>query len=445
MCSCARISSPPPLLKNLMEQRPATTTSTPSTEQQPPPQPPQTPPSPPSTSSSLPPPSSVLPSTSSPNPNPRPSTSQPNPQPHQQQARPPFNRPWQQPSSFPHFSSSSPSLPPVPPFSSSTSSAISAAPPQRGGMAIGVPAHHPNPPPPPPASFSSLTPPSFGQQYSGLGRNVANLPDSVASSSTSQARQPIQGMGMMGSLGSSSSMRPGVVPAHHQLRPGQSVLRPQTNPNNPTPASQNFQGHSMLRGSTVGSPSSPSPNTSQSSQLHTQPWLSSGPQGKPPLPPSSPRAQMNPQSLQQRSHIPQQHRSITASLQQQSSSVQQPPPSHQPQEHYEQQFPSSRIQQSLPHQQQITRGQGLGGQKPSFHATVQPSTSQLGPPNRTSIAESSETCNRILSKRSIQELVTQVSVSVFYFYFSTSFVQTARLFDIFHTHYPPDYDDINGM
>uniref|UniRef100_A0A5B6YVI7 Putative transcription initiation factor TFIID subunit 12 n=1 Tax=Davidia involucrata TaxID=16924 RepID=A0A5B6YVI7_DAVIN len=421
------------------------------TEQQPPPQPQPQPPTPPPTSSSstslsLPPPSS-LPSTSSstipssPNPNPNPNQKTPTPQPQQQQpsvqnsqTRPPFNRPWQQPSHFPHFSShlpsvppphsssASPSPPPVPPFSSSVSSSISAPPAQRGGgMAIGVPAHHPSPPPP--TSFSSLNSPSFGQQFGGLGRNAVNVPESVTSSSTSQVRQPIQGiqgMGTIGSFGSGSQMRPGGIAAHHQQRPVQSSLRPQSTPNNQLPASQNFQGHGLLRASSMGSPGSQSPSASQSMQPHNQPWLSSGSQGKPPLPSPPFRPQMNPQSLQQRSHIPQQHHHplSTASQQQQMPSAQQsqqpsplPSPSHSPQEHYAQQFPSSRAPQSLSHQQQITRGPGLGNQKPSSHALVQPNAVQSGPLSRTTSAETGEYCNRILSKRSIQELVTQIDPS----------------------------------
>ncbi|KAA8518597.1 hypothetical protein F0562_016071 [Nyssa sinensis] len=412
------------------------------TEQQPPPQEPSPPPTS-SSSSSLPPPSS-LPSTSSstipssPNPNPNQKTPTP-PQPQQQQQQPPsvqnsqtrpsFNRPWQQPSHFSHFSShlpsvppphsssASPSPPPVPPFSSSVSSSISAPPAQRGGMAIGVPAHHPSPPPP--TSFSSLNPPSFGQQFGSLGRNAVNMPESVTSSSTSQVRQPIQGiqgMGNMGSFGSGSQIRPGGIAAHHQQRPVQSSLRPQTSLSNQPSASQNFQGHGLLRASSMGSSGSPSPNTSQSVQAHNQPWLSSGSQGKPPLPSPPFRPQMNPQSLQQRSHIPQQlhHPMSTASQQQQMPSaqqLQQPSPSHLPQEHYAQQFPSSRASQSLSHQQQITRGSGLGNQKPSSHGLVQPNAVQSGPPNRTAVAETGESCNRILSKRSIQDLVTQIDPS----------------------------------
>ncbi|GFY97817.1 TBP-associated factor 12 [Actinidia rufa] len=358
--------------------------------------------------------------------------SSPNPTPNQQQSslqnsqtRLPFNRPWPQPSPFPHFSShlqsmpssSSPSPPPVPPFSSSPPSSVSAAPPQqKGGMAIGVPAHHPSPPPPP-TSFSSLNPPSFGQQFGGLARTTANVPESVTRPSTSQVRQPIQGiqgMGTIGSFGSNPQMRPSGIPAHHPQRPVQSSARPQTTPNNQSPTSQNFQAHGMLRAPSVGSPTPSSPSTSQSMQHHNQPWLSSGSVGKPPLPSPPVRSITNSLAIQQRSHIPQQHHHSmsTASQQPQASlSQQQQPSSSDPsQEHY----PTSRFTQSLPHQQQNSRGPGLGNQKPSSHTLVQPSaiqSSQSGPPNRTVSAETGEPCNRILSKRTIQELVTQVDPS----------------------------------
>ncbi|XP_059646710.1 transcription initiation factor TFIID subunit 12 isoform X3 [Cornus florida] len=343
------------------------TTPTPSTPQpteQPPPS--QPPPSSSSTPSpSLPPPSSSLPSASSTTPSsPNPNSNQKPQTPQQQstvqnpQATTPFNRPWQQPSHFSHFSSSSPSLPPVPPFSAPVSSSISASPSQRGGMAIGVPAHHPSPPTPP-TSFSSLNPPSFGQQFGNLGRNAVNVAESFTGSSSSQ----------------------------------------------------NFQGHGLLRVPSVGSPGSPSPSMPQSVQPHNQPWLSSGSQGKPPLPSPSFRPQMNQQSLQQRSHIPQQHHHpLSTASQQQMSSAQQSQhtlPSQPPQEHYGQQFSTSRVPQSIPHQQQITRG----NQKPSSHAMVQLSTVQSAPPDKTASAETSESYNRILSKRSIQELVSQIDPS----------------------------------
>ncbi|PSS01377.1 Transcription initiation factor TFIID subunit like [Actinidia chinensis var. chinensis] len=167
----------------------------------------------------------------------------------------------------------------------------------------------------------------------------------------------------------------------------------------------------MLRAPSVGSPGPSSPSTSQSMQHPNQPWLSSGSVGKPPLPSPPVRSITNSLAMQQRSHIPQQHHhpmSTTSQQPQASSSQQQQPSSLNPsQEHY----PTSRFTQSLPHQQQNSRGPGLGNQKPSSHTLVQPSAIQSGPPNRTVSAETGEPCNRILSKRTIQELVTQVDPS----------------------------------
>ncbi|KAG5584053.1 hypothetical protein H5410_044487 [Solanum commersonii] len=326
------------------------------------------------------------------------------------QARQPFGRPWQQPSPFQHFSLPPPP-PPPPPHSSSSSSLISSSSVSmqnqnpRGGMAMGVPAHHPS------SSFSSLTTPSYGQQFGGLGRN---LPDSTPpTSTTSQVRQPIQGMhgmGMMGSLGSTSPMRPaGVSP--QQLRPVSSSIRPQTSISSQSAATQNFQGHSMLRVQSVGFPPSQSHTTSQSPRTQTQPWLSSGAPGKPPLPTPSLRPQINPQSLHQRSHIlaPHQHTVTTTSSAQQSQS--QPSASSQSQDHLGQQMPPSRIQQSLSNQP-LGRGQGLGIQRPSSHALMQPTAVQPGPPSKAATTlEMGDPCTRILSKRSIQEIVTQIDPS----------------------------------
>ncbi|KAF7147159.1 hypothetical protein RHSIM_Rhsim03G0077100 [Rhododendron simsii] len=278
-------------------------------------------------------------------------------------------------------------------------------------MAIGVPAHHPSPPPPQPASFSSLNPPSFGQQFGGLARGSGSMPESGTSPGTSQVRQ--QGIqGTMGSFGSGPQTRPSGIAGHHQQRPAQSSARP-TTPINQSPNSQNFQGHG-IRVPSGGSPGLSSPSTSQSLQLHNQPWLPSGSQGKPPLPSPPVRSITNMLSLQQRGHTPQQHNrsASTASQQPQPSCSQQPPsPSHPPQDHYGQQFPTSRDPQSLSHQQQIPRGAGLGNQKGLSHTAVQPNPVQPVAPNRTVSAESGESCNRILTKRSIQELVTQIDPS----------------------------------
>ncbi|KAL6574978.1 hypothetical protein OROMI_012263 [Orobanche minor] len=238
--------------------------------------------------------------------------------------------------------------------------------------------------------------------------------------STIATRQPIQGMGMTGTLGTISSMRPS-----QQLRPSQPSLRPQASSSSPSPAVQNFQGHGMLRVSSLGSPgSSSSPSSSQGQQSQPQPWLSSGTQGKPPLPTPSLRPQTTPQSFQQRSHITQ-HNTPTTSQQQTLGSNQQssqPSASGQPQEHFSSQIPASRIQQSISHQQQITRGPGLGTQRPTLGMTQ----------NKTASADTDEFSNRIVSKRSIQELVNQVEVAeildLFVCAFDSNFLGVPMLF-----------------
>lgn len=58
--------------------------------------------------------------------------------------------------------------------------------------------------------------------------------------------QGVQGMGMLGSLGSSSQMRPGGIPAHHQQRPVQSSLRPPSTPPNQPSTSQVSSLHFLL-------------------------------------------------------------------------------------------------------------------------------------------------------------------------------------------------------
>ncbi|KAK7282215.1 hypothetical protein RIF29_10835 [Crotalaria pallida] len=358
---------------------------------------------------SQPPPTSLPPSSSSappPHPHQNPNTIRnpnpihtqtPNSRPHAPtppQPRPPpsFNRTLPQPpqhqpqSHFHHFSS------PPPPSTAPTGANA-----PRGGMAIGVPTHSPSPP------FS----PAFGQHqhFGALNRTGVNVSEPASNSNTSsQVKAPMQGMGMIGSAGSSSQMRPGGMPPAHQQRPVQSSLRPplpvQNNQSNPT---QSFQGHGLMRTSSVGSPASPSPSAPQSMQSINQPWLSSGPQGKPPLPSPSYRQQLNPQSLQQRSHISQQ--------QQQQQQQQQPPPaptSSQQQEHFGQQVPSSRATAHVPHQQQVTRVQASGNQKPSSLVVAHSSAVQTGIQSRLPNVDADESCNSILSKRSIHELVNQV-------------------------------------
>uniref|UniRef100_A0A7C9D701 Transcription initiation factor TFIID subunit 12 domain-containing protein n=1 Tax=Opuntia streptacantha TaxID=393608 RepID=A0A7C9D701_OPUST len=223
----------------------------------------------------------------------------------------------------------------------------------------------------------------------------------------------VPSMGMMG-----SQIRPGGVPssAVHQQRPIQAVsgIRPQNASNNMAAVPQNFQGHGILRGSSATPPTSSTPSTSQSQPSPHQPWLSSAPHGRPPLPSQSFRPQGNSQSLQQRSHIPQQSPQPTTSQPQQLSSSQPQqqlfPTLNQSQENPGQQL-SSRASQTPANQQQIARGQGIGNQRPPSPAMVQPSIAQSNPADQPGAAEPMESCNRILSKRSIQELVNQIDPS----------------------------------
>lgn len=196
------------LRRRMEPQTPATSTSAPSQPSEPSQSQPSQPPQPlvaslpPSSSSS---PSPSAPVHSSPNPNPiqnqtphsnsKPLTPLPHPPaPAPSQPRPPtaFNRnlpqqpQQQQQSHYSHFSSPLSSLPPPPSasvgsgssFSSTGSPSIPGAPAPRGGMAIGVPAHHQNPSPP----FSS----SFGQHFGGLGRTGVNVSDSTSNSNAAQ-------------------------------------------------------------------------------------------------------------------------------------------------------------------------------------------------------------------------------------------------------------------
>ncbi|CAA0825889.1 Transcription initiation factor TFIID subunit 12, partial [Striga hermonthica] len=165
----------------------------------------------------------------------------------------------------------------------------------------------------------------------------------------------------------------------------------------------------MHRAPSLGSSGS-SPSSSQT-QSQTQPWLSSGTQGKPPLPPPTFRPQAGPQSFQPRSITQQlQNNMSTTSQQQLIGSNQQSPQSSasgQPQNHFNPQIPTSRTQQSLPHQQQVSRGPGSGIQRPPIGLT-QPGTSHSGAPSKTMSVDTDESSNRIVSKRSIQEIVNQI-------------------------------------
>ncbi|CAN8259875.1 unnamed protein product [Cochlearia groenlandica] len=328
--------------------------------------------------------------------------------------RPPppvYTRPWQQHAPYSHFSSASSPLissSSAPSSSSSASSSLAITGQQRGGMAIGIPASpipisSPSPSQPSPSAF----PGSFGHQYSGgLGRGTVGMSEATSNTSVPQVRmmQGTQGIGMMGTLGSGSPMRPGGM-AQHQQRPAQSSLRPVSSPSSQSPVPQNFQGHSLMRPSPIGSPGVQSTSAPQQNlQAINQPWLSSSTQGKPPLPPPSYRPQVNSPSMQQRSHIPQQHHSTSAVTSQPQQQQQ-----HQPQEQLQ---PLRSSQQPLPHPHQPTRVQGTVNQKAASLAMPnQPPVPQPGNQAKTISAENEESGDRILGKRSIHELLQQIDPS----------------------------------
>ncbi|KAK9153717.1 hypothetical protein Sjap_001197 [Stephania japonica] len=319
-------------------------------------------------------------------------------------------------SSFPMMSSSLSSSAP-PPFSTAASMS-------RGGLAIGVPAHQhrpslsqhqPSQPPPPPPPFSSFGPPSFPQQFGGLGRSSINVPESTANQSSAQVRPSLQTIGMMGSLSSSAQMRPTGLPLHHQQRMVQTSIRSQSPSSNQSLATQKFQNHGLLRGPSVTSTSSPSPSASQGLPSSSQPWMSSAPQLRqmptPSLPSPSSRQPMRPQSLQQRPNHPQQHHhSMQLASHQQLSSAQ--PQQQQSQAVQSQdlygQFSQSRMPPSVAHQQ-VMRAAGPANQKLSIPTSVMTQLSIVPSGGQNSVAnvDDEESGNRILTKRSIRELVNQ--------------------------------------
>ncbi|KAK4784422.1 hypothetical protein SAY86_018790 [Trapa natans] len=280
-----------------------------------------------------------------------------------------------------------------------------APPPQRGGIAIGLPAHHSSTSPQP-APFSS---PFLGQHYGGLGRGTVNASDSITSANSSPIRPSVQGMHGAGMLSSGSQLRPGGI--HQQRSLQQPSVRPAPSSISQSPSSQGFPGHGLLRGSSVSSSLS-SPSTSQAVPSPTQPWLSSASQGKPPIPSSSFRPPMNPQpSLQQRAHIPQQHHpSLPASAPKQQSSSAQSQQSSQSNQSQEQL--QSRVLPSVP-SQSMPRAGWPATQKPPSLTTGQAVANMVPSAacGKTAVPESDESCTRIISKRTITEMLNQIDPS----------------------------------
>ncbi|KAH7680630.1 Transcription initiation factor TFIID subunit TAF12 protein [Dioscorea alata] len=271
----------------------------------------------------------------------------------QSQPRPPVatSRPQ---GPFPHFSSHIPAT---------SSAATSTAPIQRGGMAIGVPAHHPRPHQPGQTFFNPST--TFSQPYSGLHR------------------------------------------------PDQSSL---TN-------AQKFQTHGLAR-PPIASSNTPT-SGAQTPQTLDQQWMAAQGKQLQASPSSQYRPQLKQQVPQQRPQLSQQHQhSLQSTLLQQQQQQQQQQknlPLHLQQMHqqqsalpnqsqeHNQQFLPSRSQQMLP-PQQGARAQLSVQQKSNIPASLQPAAAQTGAISSV-VAPDAESGTQILSKRSIRDLVAQIDPS----------------------------------
>ncbi|XP_072998596.1 transcription initiation factor TFIID subunit 12 isoform X1 [Typha latifolia] len=326
-------------------------------------------------------------------------------------------------SPYPHFSSSPSSSSSSAPSSSSSfpipSSSSSPSLVQRGGLAIGVPAHHPRPSQPPVTLPPFGPSPSFSQPFSPLHRGTEQSPASNA-----QVRQPmpgIQNIGMIGSLSTASQMRPTAVSGPQPQRLGQPPVRSASPSANQALNPQKFPSHGLSRASSMA------PNSASVLPQGQQPVQQSmiSPQGKqmhaPSMPSSSYRPQAQPHVLQPRPYHLQQSLPATSHQQNMPSSQQhlqqkqvhqqqQQPPlvSHLAQEQHNQQYLAHRNQQL---QQQSARAPASTANKSNSPVLLQAGVAQSGTTTPIVTTDASESGTHILSKRSIQELVTQIDPS----------------------------------
>uniref|UniRef100_M4EZ49 Transcription initiation factor TFIID subunit 12 domain-containing protein n=1 Tax=Brassica campestris TaxID=3711 RepID=M4EZ49_BRACM len=144
-------------------------------------------------------------------------------------------------------------------------------------------------------------------------------------------------------------------------------------------------------------PETPSkPSTQQSLHATNQPWLSSSTQGKPPLAPPSYRPLVNNPSMHHRSHVPHQHLSTSPSTSQ----------------------PQEQLQQLISPQQPFTSPTSTDP-CPRFRKSesyplampAQPPMPQPGNQAKTVSSVNEESDDRILGKRSIDELFQQIDPS----------------------------------
>ncbi|KAL6840283.1 hypothetical protein ACP4OV_030093 [Aristida adscensionis] len=281
-----------------------------------------------------------------------------------------------------------------------SSSAASALP--RGAVVIGVPA--PRPAQTPVGYTGFVPPPPLAHQFGSVHRG----PDHPTPSSA-QLRQPapgIQNIGMVGSI-STSQMRPGSIPAQQHARPGLPSSTAPSQSGSQMPVPQRAPTHALTRPMSVSSPSPPS-----------------GLQQTPQNAPSTFRPQQRPQVPQPRPHqsapVTAHQQSILSAQQQQQQHKQLPQHQllHQQQpQQIQQQSSLQQNQQNMTPKNQQQHSQQQGGrapvsaaQKPDSVAT--PNAIVTQPVSTSSIdADASESGNRLLTKRSIHELVAQIDPS----------------------------------
>ncbi|KAF0919884.1 hypothetical protein E2562_032163 [Oryza meyeriana var. granulata] len=291
-------------------------------------------------------------------------------------------------------------------------SASSAMP--RGGVALGLPAH-PRAPQTPVGYTGFVPPPTLAAQFGSMHRG----PDQPSSTLLRQPSPGIQNIGTVGSI-NTSQVRPGAI----------SSLPQQTRPNFPSstapspsdsqmPSSQKTPIHALARPPSMAS-SSPSMTLQQ-----TQPNVSAplrAPQQRPQV--THPRqyhapAISHPQTallIQQQQQKPLQHQHVQQQQQQK-------PPQHQhlqQQQQQQQNQPQHSLQQNqqpttLRNQQQISQQQAARtpvsmAQKLDSPATLQATNVQSGDMASVDV-DAGGSGNRLLSKRSIHELVAQIDPS----------------------------------
>ncbi|KAL5222156.1 hypothetical protein ABZP36_026869 [Zizania latifolia] len=281
------------------------------------------------------------------------------------------------------------------PAASSASSVI-----PRGGVALGLPAH-PRGPQTPVGYTGFVPPPTLAAQFGGSHRG----PDQPSPSST-QLRHPSPGIQNIGSIVSinTSQVRPGAITGlPQQTRPSFPSSTAPSPSDSQMPSSQKTPTHALARPPSMASPS---PSTTLQQTPSNVSASLRPPQQRPhvthPRPYHAP-AISHPQNLllaQQQQKVPQQQHLQQQQQQQQSQ------PQHSLQQN--QQTTTLRNQQQIS-QQQAARNPVSMAQKLDSPATLQTTSTQSVDMASVDVAGGSG--NRLLSKRSIHELVSQIDPS----------------------------------